>query len=366
MNAIRGNTACAGLAALLAVCMLTTLITACGGTAMKTHEETIGGMMKNEYYVPSKPVDQSYIGCPWSKQFGALKDQCVPDIATRKERSFSSMQQDFAYNLGIGFGGQTLIGVQGGVGVDAGGERRAKLEGVEIIMADSLADIPFEPKVPYVTEALRLANFSLRKAGGGGVRAGVTSGMTDASGTGVIGAGAGGSSGTEGEGLVVAYKLHTINMKSYQKEESGNVALELNKIVDFPRAKVVVKAYLQNIEPGARKSLPRNLVWSCPRANAMRQNMVAAWIVEIKPTEPGKKSLAIAFPALPKVDDCYFYSGVIYSRIDPVTDRIHRQKINIAVVEAEVSDTLTPTAWVTRMSLVDESFNIKLVEQGDL
>jgi hypothetical protein len=354
------------LAATLAACLLAVLISGCGGSAMKAHQDTIGNMMKGEYYVPAKPVDQAYIGCPWSRQFGALKDQCVPDIATRKERSFDAMQQDFAYNLGFALGGQTLVGAKAKVGIDGGTSKQASLEGVEIIMADSLADIPFEPKVPYVTEALRLANFALRKDSGAGVQLDADTGITGATGTALAEGSGGSTTRTEGTGLVVAYKLHTINMKSYQKEDSGTVALELDRIMDFPKMKVVVKAYLQNVEPGSNKSLPRNLVWSCPRANSMSKDMVAAWIVEIKPLEPGKRPLAIAFPALPKVDECYFYSGVMYSRIDPLTDKIHRQKIVISVLEAEVSDSLKPSAWVTRMSLVDESFNIRLVEQSDL
>ena len=76
--------------------------------------------------------------------------------------------------------------------------------------------------------------------------------------------------------------------------------------------------------------------------------------------------MQIAFPAFPKMDDCQNFSGVIYSRIDPLTDKIVRQKINITLIQEEVSDSLKPSKWEARMSLVDEAFNIRLVKQDDL
>ena len=94
--------------------------------------------------------------------------------------------------------------------------------------------------------------------------------------------------------------------------------------------------------------------------------MTAAWIVELKSTDPKKKSLNIAFPGFPKVDDCQNFSGVVYSRLDPVTDKIIRQKVNIAIIDAELSDTLQPKKWEARISLVDESFKIKQVMPDDL
>jgi hypothetical protein len=93
--------------------------------------------------------------------------------------------------------------------------------------------------------------------------------------------------------------------------------------------------------------------------------MVAAWIVEIRPMDPKRKSLSIAFPAFPKVEDCQNYQGVIFSRIDPVTDKIVRQKINITIVEAEVSDSMKPQKWDARVGLIDESFNVRLLRPSE-
>ncbi len=143
-------------------------------------------------------------------------------------------------------------------------------------------------------------------------------------------------------------------------------ALELDKTIDFPKANLFARSYLKAIEPGSRQPLPRNLLWACDQANAKGKDMVAAWIIELRSTDPKRKSLQIAFPAFPKIEDCQSFSGVIYSRIDPLTDKIIRQKINITIIQEELSDSLNPKKWEARMSLVDESFNIKLAKQGDL
>lgn len=352
--------ALAAMAAFIAGCVST------GGSAMDTHKKGMTSITDEEYVVPKKPVDRHYIGFAWSKQFGPVDDSGSGDIRIKKERSLSGVQQDFAYNLGLGFGGQTVYGPQGEIGAQGGSIEKAKLEGVEIITPVSIADIAFEPGLPYITEALRLANFKIKdeKSNKAGINVSAGTAIGNVSATAEAGSQA--RRGTEGDGLVVAYKLQMIDDKSYQKEESGKIPLVLDKTIDFQKADLVAKAYLQRIEPGAGKSLPRNVIWSCTRADAKSRDMVAAWIVEIKPFDPKRKKLTIAFPGYPAIDECQNFSGVIYSRIDPRTDRIIRQKVNIAVVESEVTDTLAPKSWVARISLLDESFKIKPVNPSDL
>jgi hypothetical protein len=337
-----------------------------GGTAMEAHKKGMEGITQDEYIVAKKPVDRHFIGAAWSKQFGPVEDPTIGDIRVKKEKSFSGMQQDFAYNLGIAVGGQTVIGPQGEAGVQGGSIEKAKLEGVEIITPVNIADIPFEPNISYVTEALRLANFKIKEEKSNKAGINVSAGTALGSGSATAEIGSQGRRGTEGEGLVVAYKLHTIDLKNYSKQESGSLPLELDKVVDFSKANFVAKARLQIIEPGVGKSLPRNVLWACTRADAKSRDMVAAWVVDLKSTDPKRKSLTIAFPALPAIDECQNYSGVVYSRIDPVTDKIIRQKISIAVLEAELTDTLKPKTWVSRISLVDESFSIKPVAPNSL
>ncbi len=329
--------------------------------AMKGHQAKIGAVMGKEYHIPKRPVDRHFIGHAWSKQFGPIDNPLADEILVKKERSLDSIKQNFAINAGIGLGGQTIAGPMGEVGVEGGSAKRTKLEGVEIISPISLADIPFEPKVPYVTEALRLKNFKLKtdKSGKAGVN--VSAGTLAGTGSASAQIGTGSQTGTEGTGLVVAYKLHMIHPKSYKAVESGSRPLPLNKAIEFPESKLVVNATLKKIEPGAKKSLTRNILWACELAEAKSRNIIAAWIVNIKSLDPRRKSLSIGFSGYPHFEDCQNYSGVIFSRIDPVTDKIHRQKINITVIDAELSGSLETTQWDARISFVEESFNIKLV-----
>ncbi len=338
----------------------------CVGSVAETEKKGIAPIADGEYVVPKKPVDRHAIGWAWSKQFGPVEDPNADEIQIKKEKSFNNVQREFAYNVGLGVGAKSITGVGAEAGIQKGKLDAAKLEGVEIISPVSLADIPFEPNIPYITEALRLANFRLMdeksfQVGAGG-SANVVAGNVGA----MAELGTRGRNGLEGEGLVVAYKLHRIDSKTYTKTETGNQRLELDRSMDFPKASVIVKVRLQTIEPGANKSLPRNLLWSCPRAEATSRDMVAAWIVEIRPTDTKRKSLAIAFPAFPKVEDCQNYQGTIFSRIDPLTDKIVRERINITIVDAELSDAMKPKTWDARVNLVDESFNVRVVKPSEV
>lgn len=352
--------------AVVSIPAIVLFLAGCAPTVMETQKKEISGLTEKEYVIPKKPVDRHAIGWAWSKQFGPVEDPNADEIQIKKEKSFSNVQQDFAYNIGLGLGGQTVAGPGGQAQIQRGSMDRSKMEGVEIISPVSLAEIPFEPNVPYITEALRLANFKLEqeKSFGAGVKGSASTPVGEVAGA--FESAKHGRTGLEGEGLVVAYKLHRIDPKSYTKEDSGSQRLELDKSLDFPKANLIVKARLQIIEPGASKSLPRNLLWSCPRAAAAARDMVAAWIVDIRPMDPRRKSLAIAFPAFPKVEDCQGFLGIIFSRIDPATDRIIRERINITIVDGEVSDTMKPQKWDARVTLIDESFKVNLVKPSEV
>ncbi|NJD39117.1 MAG: hypothetical protein FIA89_12475 [Geobacter sp.] len=357
--------ACLGLGAVL---VLNNGCVSTGGSAMETHTKGIESVTEEEYVVTKKPVDRHYIGYVWSKQFGPVEDTNNPvEIRVKKERSFKGVQQDFAFNVGLALGARPVAApVMGEAGIQGGSVEKSKLEGLEIITPVNIADVPFEPDYNYITEALRLSNFRIGDEKSNKASIGVTAGSVAGSGTAVAEAGSSARRGTEGEGLVVAYRLQTIDKGSYIKKDSGFVPLQLDKNIDLPAGNVVVRSRLQTIEPGAGKSLPRNVLWACARANAMSRDMLAAWLVEVKPLDPKRKTLTIAFPAFPKVEECQNYSGVIFSRIDPLTDRIIRQKVGITVIDAEVNDVLKPTAFDARVTVSDESFKIKTVTPADL
>ena len=98
--------------------------------------------------------------------------------------------------------------------------------------------------IPYITEALRLGNFRLKSESD--VKAGLTVNVSSVKG-GVKGT-TESAAATTGEGLVVAYKLHRIDPKTYSKQDSGSVALELDKAIDFPQAGLSVRSHLTVIE----------------------------------------------------------------------------------------------------------------------
>lgn len=353
------------LASLLGLTFMFSGCVSTSGTAMEAHKKGMESVTEEEYVVPKKPIDKHSIGCAWSKQFGPVEDPGVADIRVKKEKSFSGVQQDFAYNRGIALGGTpTVAPVQAEIGLQGGSIEKSKLSGLEIITAVNIGDVPFEPEIPYITEALRLGNFKIaeEKSNKAQLNAGVGSVVGSATATAEIGSQA--RRGTEGDGLVVAYKLHKIDMDTYKKQDTGSMKLELDKADE--KSGMIIKAKYQTIEPGASKSLPRNLIWACARADAMSRDMVAAWLVELKSLDPKRKSMTIAFPAFPKVDDCSTYSSVIFSKINPVTDKIERQKINVTIVDAEVSDAMKPKVWDARASLVDESFKIKPVKPSEV
>ncbi|MEI6306106.1 MAG: hypothetical protein WCP33_04735 [Deltaproteobacteria bacterium] len=351
--------------ATLAAAMFLSGCVSTAGTAMQTHKKGMESVTDDEYVVPKKPVDRHFIGSAWSKQFGPVEDPGVADIRVKKEKSFSGIQQDFAYNRGIALGGTpSMAPVQAEISLQGGSVEKSKLAGLEIITPVNIGDVPFELEIPYITEALRLANFKIsdEKSNKAQLNVGVGAVIGNATATAEVGSQA--RRGTEGDGLVVAYKLHKIDKDTYKKQDTGTLKLDLDKTEE--KGGLILKAKLQNIEPGASKSLPRNLVWACARADAMSRDMVAAWLVELKSLDPKRKSLTIAFPAHPKVEDCSNYSSVIFAKINPVTDNIERQKINVTVVDAEVTDTLRPKLWDARISLVDETFKIKPVNPVDV
>lgn len=212
----RGGSALA-LAAAFAFLLLIISCASTSGTSMDTHKKGLEGVTEKEYVIPKKPVDRHFIGSAWSKQFGPVEDPYSADIRIKKEKSFSGVQQDFAANAGFALGAKLLAGPQGEVGIQGSSVDKSRMEGVEIITPVSLADIPFEPNVPYIIEALRLANFAIRDEASNKAGINVSAGTAVGSGTAVLEGGSSARRGTEGEGLVVAYKLNTIDLKSYAK-----------------------------------------------------------------------------------------------------------------------------------------------------
>src|SRR3972149_5760461 len=105
----------------------------CAPTVKETQKKGVSGLTEKEYVIPKKPVDRHAIGWAWSKQFGPVEDPNADEIQIKKEKSFSSVQQGFAYNIGLGLGGQTVEGPGGQAQIQRGRMDRSRMEGVEII-----------------------------------------------------------------------------------------------------------------------------------------------------------------------------------------------------------------------------------------
>src|SRR4030042_2726143 len=88
----------------------------CATTPMETHQKGMESLAEKEYFVPKRPVDRHYIGCAWSKQFGPVEDPSASYIRIKMEKSFNTMQQQFAYNVGVALGGQSIKGTAGEAG----------------------------------------------------------------------------------------------------------------------------------------------------------------------------------------------------------------------------------------------------------
>ena len=94
----------------LSICVILIPLTGCAVTPMETHRKGMEGLTEKEYFIPQKPVDRAFIGCAWSKQFGPIENPAADDIRTKMDRSFDSMQQNFAYRIGVSLGGQSTLG----------------------------------------------------------------------------------------------------------------------------------------------------------------------------------------------------------------------------------------------------------------
>jgi len=358
-----------GICFLMIVLLTGGMLSGCAAPVIKSSEAHRKGMeplTEEGYIVPPKPVDRHFIGYPWSRQFGPVENAGAPDIRVRMERSLDNVLQQQAYNRGISLGGEAVTNKFEILHMRSKGGSESQLSGLEIISPVSLADIPFEPNVMYVTEALRLTNFRIKEKKTREFGIGALSTKPLAVGQYSADPAGEGWFASEGNGLVVGYKLHTIDVGSYQKRESGSVPLELGKTVELTGSGMLIQARLVHIEPGAGTSLPRNLLWACPRADAVSRDMVAAWLVDIRSTDPAQESLTVAFPGYPHVDNCQYYSGMIRAGIDPVTDRIVRQKIALTLLDAELSDALQTKVFSARVSVIDESFNVRLVRPDEI
>jgi hypothetical protein len=261
--------------------------------------------------------------------------------------------------VALGIAALSTSGAGANAGVEADVLKQIELHDLQIVKPVSLGYIPFKPGIAYVTEALRLEGFSIDNENKLNFKIGATG--TDSNSAG-FGAGTGASSGFGGEGLVIGYIVQTVDDHSYVKQEYGPVELALNgQKLPVGTANILAGATYEKVIAGSGRSLPQNLLWACKRAASKKDVINAAWVVTLNITGDEKKTLKIAFPAHPEIEDCSEYESVIATGINSVTDKIERTIARIVIGRASVNEMIEPTDFSATITATKESFAVKTI-----
>jgi hypothetical protein len=337
------------------------------GPAMDTHAKEMGKITGNVYHIPKMPIDRAFLGYVWTKKHGPVKGDNYYPVRVSKEKSFSSIHQDFSHKALLSLGAKSaILPVGGGTGVEGEIVDKIKTSGTQILKPASLAEVPFELGLNFITEALRVEGFKLTANRSN--RAEIEAAATTPLGGGGAKAGVGNrsSQGTAGEGLVIGYKIQAIDEKTYEKNTSGPKNLHLNRNIVLDASGVRVKAQFEKISFGEGKPLP-NVMWACAKARGKKREMAAAWIVDVR-YKKGRKtnSLKIGFPAHPQIPDCQDFTGFLGARIDPRTEKIVRKTLYINLNEATIDHFMNTDKWDAEIELEEETFDVTTVTPEEL
>ncbi|MBF0357095.1 MAG: hypothetical protein HQL70_00735 [Magnetococcales bacterium] len=281
------------------------------------------------YHIPKLPVDRAFIGYVWDKNSLPVKGDMYQPVQIVKETSFATAHNKFAHKSLLSFNGKPTTAT-------FADEIAAKLksDGIQTIKAKSLAKIPFEPGLDFVTEALGVDGLKM-----------------DADQSMVVNGGA---------GLVVGYKVQTIDENSYKKNTLRPVDLFLDQELSLSGS-LWSKAQLIKINYGDEKPLS-NVVMACAKAQSRKDEITAAWVVEIRYGEGFTiKSFKVGFPAYPNFADCQSYSIFITARVDHITGKIIRKAIHIKLDRATIDHYMNTAQWDARVVIEEDSFAVRTV-----
>lgn len=312
-----------------------------------------------EYHVLKFPVMQHNIGSEWSKQFNATGKGMLTEDKIRVEKSLKRMDRGTANQIALGVAALSPSGLGGGAGIEADVLKQINLHGLQVIKPVALGYIPFKPGFNYVTEALRLEGFAIDSENKLKFEVSATGRVTPNSASANLGAGTASNSGFGGEGLVIGYIVQTVDRGTYTKQEFGPVELPLNgRKVPVGKANISAVASYEKIVAGSGKSLPKNLLWACRKAASKKDTINSAWVVTLNMTGDEKKTLKIAFPAHPEIDDCGEYESVVSTGINSITDQIERTVARIVIDKASINEVLEPADFNASVTATKESFNL--------
>jgi hypothetical protein len=334
----------------------------CGVTLSSCAPATIADVrtsIGDEYHVLKFPVVQHNIGSEWSKQFNATGKGMLTEDKVRVEKSLKRMDRATANQVALGIAALSPSGIGGGSGFEADLIKQVNLHDLQIVKPISLGYISFKPGVSYVTEALRIEGFAIDNDKKLKFKVNATGSATPDRASANFGVETGASSGFGGEGLVIGYVVQSVEKGSYQKQDFGPVELSLSgKKTPVGTANLSAVASYEKIVAGSGKSLPKNLLWACKRAASKKDTINAAWVVTLHVGGEEKKTLKIAFPAYPEVEDCSEFESIIASGINSVTDQIERTVAHIVIDRALLNEMIEPAEFTATVSATKESFKI--------
>ncbi len=334
------------------------LLTGCMPATIADVRTSIG----QEYHVLKFPVMQHNIGSEWSKQFNATGKGMLTEDKIRIDKSLKRMDRGTANQIALGVAALSPSGLGGGAGIEADVLKQINLHGLQVVKPVSLGYIQFKPGVRYVTEALRLEGFAIDNENRLKFQASVTGSVTPNSGSANLGAETAANSGYGGEGLVIGYVVQTVDRGTYAKQEYGPVEFALNgKKVPVGLSNISVGASYEKIVAGSGKSLPKNLLWACRKAASKKDTINAAWIITLNMTGDEKKTLKIAFPAYPDIEDCGEFESIVATGINSVSDQIERTVARVVVDKSSINEMLDPTDFSASVSATKESFKVMTI-----
>lgn len=316
-----------------------------------------------EYHVLKLPVMQHNIGSEWSKKFGATGKGMLTEDKIKVEKSLKRLDRGTVNQVALGISALSETGVSAGAGIGGDILKQINLHGLQIVKPVAIGYIPFKPGITYVAEALRLEGFAIDNDKRLKLQIGA-SGNGDSSNPVSAGfeAGTASNSGYGGEGLVIGYILQTVDRSSYSRQEHGSVTLALNGgRVALGSANVLAAASFEKTVAGSGRPLPKNLFWACKKAASKKDSISAAWVVTLNITGDEKKTLKIAFPAHPEIDECNEFESVVATGINSVTDQIERTVVRIEVEKSAVNEMLDPQEFKASAKAIRESFTVKTV-----
>lgn len=316
-----------------------------------------------EYHVLKLPVAQHNIGSEWSKKFGATEKGMLTEDKIKMEKSLKRLDRGTAHKVALGISALSETGFGGGVGIGGDILNQINLHGLQIVKPVAIGYIPFKPGIAYVTEALKLEGFAIDNEKGVRLQIGVKGNDASNPRTAGFEADTSTNGGYGGEGLVIGYIIQMVDSSTYVKQEYGPFPLSLNGgQISIDKANVSAGASFEKIIAGSGKSLPRSLLWACKKAASRKDTINAAWIFTLNVSGEEKKTLKIAFPAHPEIEDCNEYESVIATEINSVTDQIERTIVRLVIDKSSINEMLDPLEFSATVAVIKESFALKTIE----